>query len=119
VITLSEAASNAMLDMLAQLLDGGSIQLMSENRLLAILTLSRPATLPASGGELEFNNIAEEDAALWQGTATTARVLGSDGSEVFSCDVGDLNSDAVIKLNTTKIYQGGPVRIKSFRVAMP
>jgi hypothetical protein len=30
-----------------------------------------------------------------------------------------MTSDAVIKLSTTVINQGGPVRIDSFRLAMP
>jgi hypothetical protein len=33
--------------------------------------------------------------------------------------VGDSNSDAVIKLNTTKIYRGGPIRLRSFRLRQP
>jgi hypothetical protein len=119
MINLSETASNAMLDALAVLMDGGSIELLSDQRVLAVMRLSIPATMLAASGELEFNDIAEEDAALAQGNATAARILGSDGSEVFSCDVGDENSDAVIKLNTTKIFRGGPVRLKSFRLAMP
>jgi hypothetical protein len=119
VIELSEAAGNVMLDALSALMDGGSIELMSDQRVLAVLKLSNPAAQDAIGGELEFNEIIEEDAALAQGNATSARVLGSDGSEVFSCDVGDENSDAVIKLNTTRIYRGGPVRLRSFKVAMP
>ena len=28
-------------------------------------------------------------------------------------------ADAVIKLNTIKIFRGGPVRLKSFRLVMP
>jgi hypothetical protein len=119
MINLSETASNAMLDVLSALMDGGSIELRSDQRVLAVMKLSIPAALPAVEGELEFNEIAEEDAALAQGTATGARIVGADGSEIFSCDVGDLNSDAVIKLNTTKIYRGGPVRLESFRLVMP
>jgi hypothetical protein len=119
LIKLSETAGNAMLDALSELMDGGSIELMSDQQVLAVLKLSYPATVGAIDGELEFNEIAEEDAALAQGNATNARIVGSDGSEVFSCDVGDENSDAVIKLNTTKIYRGGPVRLKSFRLVMP
>jgi hypothetical protein len=38
---------------------------------------------------------------------------------VFSCDVGDEKSDAVIKLTPTQIYRGAPVRIGSFRLSMP
>jgi hypothetical protein len=43
----------------------------------------------------------------------------ADGREVFTCDVGDKNSNAVIKLNTTKISEGGPVRINAFRLMLP
>jgi hypothetical protein len=120
IIELSEQAGNAMLDVLAAMMDGGSIELLSgDGKALAVLKLSSPAAQEAFGGELEFNEIAEEDAALAQGNVMSARVVASDGSDVFVCDVGDENSDAVIKLNTTKIYRGGPVRLQSFRLAMP
>jgi len=120
IIELSEDAANAMLDVLAGMMNGGRIELCAENvGVLAVLKLSTPAAQEASGGQLEFNKIAEEDAALAQGNANFAHILGADGSIVFSCDVGDENSDAVIKLNTTKIYRGGPVRLKSFRLVMP
>jgi hypothetical protein len=118
-IELSNTAADAMLDLLGSMMDGGSIELRSEQRVLAVLKLSNPAALPAVEGELEFNEIAEEDAALAQGTAIGARIIGADGSEILSCTVGDENSDAVIKLNTTRIYRGGPVRLSSFRLVMP
>jgi hypothetical protein len=119
MISLSEQVSNAMLDVLGEFMDGGRIELMSDERVLAVLKLSNPAAQAAVAGELEFNRIAEEDAALAQGDVQRARIVASDGSEVFSCDVGDENSDAVIKLNTTKIYRNGPVRLHSFRLVMP
>jgi hypothetical protein len=116
----SAPAANAMLDVLAEMMDGGSIILLSDTgNVLAVLKLSSPATQDAVGRELVFNKIIEEDAAVGQGNVTDARIVGSDGVEVFACDVGDLNSDAVIKLNTTKIYRGGPVRLESFRLVMP
>jgi hypothetical protein len=119
-ISLSETASNAMLEALAIMMDGGSIELQTgDGATLAVLRLSSPAAMVDAEGELEFNDIAEEDAAIGQGNVTDARILGADGSEIFSCDVGDLDSDAVIKLNTTKIYRGGPVRLESFRLVMP
>jgi hypothetical protein len=120
IIELSESAGNAMLDVLASMMDGGSIELLTgDGQALAVLNLSNPAAQDASGGNIEFNEIAEEDAARAQGIVEIARVVAADGSEILSCDVGDDNSDAVIKLNTTKIYRGGPVRLKSFRLAMP
>jgi hypothetical protein len=117
IINLSEAASNAMLDVLAGMMDGGSIQLLDAGKVLAVLKLSNPAAKDADSGELVFNRIAEEHAALAQGNALSARVIAKDGSEVFSCDVGDENSDAVIKLKgTTKIHSGQTVRLNSFRM---
>ena len=109
-----------MLNAIAELMDGGTIELLSDTqRVLAVMKLSNPAAKDAIGGELEFNKIAEEDAAPSQGTAMSARILASNGSEILSCDVGDEGSDAVIKLNTIKIFRGGPVRLKSFRLVMP
>ena len=119
MIILSDAASNAMLDALSQLMDGGSIELYSDERRLAVLRLATPVADPAIDGELEFNEIDEEDAAMAQGTAPDARIVAADGSVIFSCDVGDENSEAVIQLNTTRIYRGSPVRLKSFRLVMP
>jgi hypothetical protein len=120
MINLSETATNAMLDVLSAMMDGGSIQLLTgDGKILAVLRLSDPVADPAIDGELEFNDINEEDAALAQGEAMAARIVAADGREVFSCDVGDEASDAVIKLNTTRIFRGGPVRLQSFRLAMP
>jgi hypothetical protein len=117
-IELSPAAADAMLDVLGAMMDGGSIELLSDSRVLAVLKLASPAAMAAVDGELEFNDIAEGDAAR-NGMATGARIVGADGTEIALCDVGDENSDAVIKLNTTKIYRGGPVRLSSFRLVMP
>jgi hypothetical protein len=119
-INLSETASNAMLDALSMLMDGGSIELQTgDGATLAVLRLSSPAAMLDAEGELEFNDIAMEDAALAQGTALQARIVGIDGREVFACDVGDKNSDAAIKLTSIKIDRGVPVRIDSFRLVMP
>jgi hypothetical protein len=117
MIEVTEQASNTVLDALSVMMNGGSIELLSDDRRrLALLKLSNPATKRASGREVVFNEIGEEDAALAQGNAATARILAADGSEVFHCDVGDGNSNAVVKLNTTRIFRGGPVRLTSFRL---
>jgi len=118
IVELSEMAADAMLDGLARLLDGGSLEMWGDGKRLAVLKLANPAALIA-GGALEFNPIGEEDAALAQGEATTAHILAAGGQEILQCDIGDMNSDAVIKLNTTQIYRDGPVRLRSFTLAMP
>jgi hypothetical protein len=101
------------------MMNGGAIELLTgDGGVIATLQLSDPAAQTATGGELEFNEIAEGNAAL-TGQAASARVVASDGSEVFSCDVGTVDSDAVVKLGTTQISTGAPVRLSSFRLAMP
>lgn len=108
-----------MLDELSRLMDGGSIELLTgDGRVLAALKLGSPMAQEAFGGELEFNAIAEKDAAS-TGRAELARIIARDGSEVFSCDVGDANSDAVVKLNPVQITRGAPVQLRSFRLVMP
>jgi hypothetical protein len=120
VIKLSEAASNAMLDTLSAQMDGGSIELISDtDRLLVVMKLPDPAAMEAVDGALDLNWIAE-GIALGQGSASSARIVAVDGSEVLSCDVGDENSDAVIKLTgTTMVHRGQPVQLDSFRLVMP
>ena len=103
------------------MMNGGSIEIAYRvsGSPLAMLRLSDPAAMPAFGNELELNEITEEDSAFANGTATAARIVGRDGSEVFTCDCGDENSDAVIKLTPAQIGLGASVRISSFRLAMP
>ena len=108
MIVLSDAAGNVMLDSVGEMLNGGHIELLTGNGgVIATLQLSNPAAMAAADRELEFNRIAEGDAAL-TGQAEFARVVAADGSEVFSCDVGTVDSDAVIKLGTTQISVGPP-----------
>jgi hypothetical protein len=65
-----------------------------------------------------FGQISEAP-AIATGNAISARVVAADGSVVFSCDVGTEESDAVIKLNTTKLYSGVSLRLAEFRIQMP
>jgi hypothetical protein len=119
IVDISEDGANTALDALGAMMSGGSIELLTANGgVIVTLQLSSPAAMPAEGGELEFNKIAEGDAAL-TGQATFARVVAADGAEVFSCDVGTADSDAVIKLGTTSISHGAPVRLDSFKLSMP
>jgi hypothetical protein len=57
--------------------------LSDDGKALAVLRLSSRAAKDAAGGELVLNKIAAEDAVL-AGQAKCARVVASDGSEVFS-----------------------------------
>jgi hypothetical protein len=119
IVNISEDGAAAALNALGRMMDGGSIELLSDTgNVLAVLRLSNPAAEEATGSELVFNTIREADAVAY-GTASSARILSRDGSEIFSCDCGDLQSDAVIKLNPVQITRGAPVRLDSFKLAMP
>ena len=108
-----------MLDTLAELLSGGRIELQSDRgSVLAVLDMANPAAFPAHGGVLTLRPIANETAARSAGRATSAQVFGGDGSEVFSCDVGDAKSGATIRLQTTDIVQNAVVQITSFELRM-
>ena len=118
VLSVSEAASTAMLDTITGLMDGGQIEILSaDDDLIVTLQLSDPAAPAARDGEIELNPI-RAGLAVSAGQAATARVVGPTG-EVFVCDVTDLSGDGVIKLDKTQIRQGEPVRIHSFTLSMP
>src|SRR5262249_59797522 len=98
---------------------GGSLELFSsDGKVLVVLALSNPAAEGAIGGEIEFNKIGDGTVVL-TGQAKVGRIVAVDGGEVLSVDIGDENSNAVIKLDTTKFRAGGTVRIDSFRLSMP
>lgn len=119
VINLSAAASDAALDTLASMMDGGRIELLADDDdLIATLKLSSPVAPAALDGQLEFNEIGVGP-AVKAGQASTARILSAAGAEVFLCDVGTMDSDCVIRLDTTSISRGDQVRIGSFTLSIP
>jgi hypothetical protein len=119
IVNLSEDASNAALDAIGQMMNGGAIELLTGNGgVLVTLRLANPATQTAVDAELVFNHIAEGDAAL-SGEAKFGRIVDRDGHEILAVDVGPADSDAVIKLTPTLITRNAPVRLNSFRLAIP
>lgn len=119
IINLAEPASNAALDAIGRLLDGGSIELLSQNGgVLVTMRLATPATQAAADGELLFTTISEGTAAA-TGEARYGRLLTRNGAEVLSCDAGPEQSDAVIRLTPVLLTRNAPVRLQSFRLAMP
>lgn len=119
ILDLSTKSGNVMLDAIARTMDGGSIEILSDSgNVLCVLRLSNPVAADAVDGDLVFAPIREAD-AIANGTAASARIIGRDGEDVFACDCGDRDSDAVIKLTPVVFTRGAPVRIDSFRLAMP
>lgn len=85
--------------------------------LLAELAFADPSAPNASAGTLTFNAITDDASANATGTASWARIVDSNGNNIFDCNVG--TSSATIILNTTSIVAGGPVEITSFVLNMP
>jgi hypothetical protein len=119
IVNLSTSASDEALNSIGRLLNNGSIELLTQSgSIICTLPLSNPATKPAADGELEFAAIGE-GVATASGVAKFCRVLTATGKEVLSADVGDENSDAVVKLHPVSISARQPVRLNSFKLAMP
>lgn len=120
VLSVSETASDAMLDTITGLMNNGTLELLgTDDTLLTVLRLSDPAAQAADGGTVELNKIGA-GVAMAQGTAATGRIVAADGiTDILTCDIGTLESNAVIKLDTTAITAGQPVKIHSFTLTMP
>jgi len=119
IINLAEPAANAALNAIGKLINGGSIELLSASgAVLVTIKLADPATHAAGDGELLFAEIAE-GRAMTTGQAKFGRILNRNGSEVFSCDVGPAESDAVIRLTPVLITATAPVKLDTFKLVMP
>lgn len=117
ILNVAPALNDAMLTTVSDYIGDGTVELLSsDNQLLVTMGLSDPGA--AVDGELVFN--VAPGVAVSTGDAKFARVLAVDGREAFVCDVGDQNSDAVIKLAPdAQIKAGTNVQLESFRLVMP
>lgn len=79
---------------------------------LGKLTLARPCA-EMIGDALVFNPIAEDPQAKADGAATWARLADGSGAKVIDTDVSDMAGSGAIKLNTTDIKAGGPLRVSA------
>lgn len=80
--------------------------------LLGTLTLSDPAGA-VSGGVLTFDVITDDSSADASGTASFVRFTDSDDNAVIDLDVTNNAGTGAVKMNTTTIVTGGPIRITS------
>lgn len=121
MLRMSRDAQDALVQVIPALIDSGTgkgtIEIMTGSRtLLAKLSFSKPSANAPESGSISFKPIAEDSSARAGGKAAIARIQNSDGELVFECDVSDEKGDGVIRLNTTDIHAGGPVRITSFEL---
>ena len=116
ILNVATSTANTMLDSVAGLLEKAHLEFLTDDgELLAVLGIFDPGA--AIDKELVFQ-VADGN-AVSSGNAAFARAVAADGSEVFSCDVGTSDSNAVIKLSPTEITRGEVVKLSQFRLIMP
>lgn len=84
---------------------------------LGTLTCSDPMGSEAAGA-LTFGAITQDSAADATGTATWARLRDGLGVARADFDVTDNAGTGAIKVNTTSIVMGGPIRVTSFVITI-
>lgn len=79
---------------------------------LGTVTLSDPCAT-VDGGTITFNLIVQDNMADAGGVATFVRGFDGDGLVVSDFDVGDMASNAFVKMNTTTVVEGGPILVET------
>jgi hypothetical protein len=125
-LVLSNVAEDAMLEAVRGLLDGGELRLydsiVPSSPSAAITAQTHLATVrfvetKLDGGQVR-GSFDQNDLVIASGKATWARAYSADGLVVLDCDIGDEDSGAGVKLNTTGLRKGGPVVIHSFSLGV-
>lgn len=128
IFTLSDAAANAVLTTINDLLNAGSgpatIKLYTGTKpagpgtaitsqvLLGTLTCSDPAGSVAARA-LTFGTVTADSSADNAGTATWARIADSNGVAIVDIDVTLTGGGGFGQMNTTSIAVGGPITAPS------
>lgn len=121
-------AANAACDAMTALVNGGTLKIytvgsgvpatasaaITDQVLLATLTLANPAFGSASSGVATANAITGDTSADATGTASFFRLLTSGGSSRFQGLCGTSGSD--LNLNTTSIVSGAQVDVTSLTI---
>ena len=120
ILSLSEDANDAMLDSLATMMDGGTLEMLSDDDdLLVSMPLANPVAGPAVDATLEFNSPISPAIATLSGQAATARIVAADDTDVLTCDIGDENQRCHDQAQHDAIFRGEPVRLGAFTLKMP
>lgn len=85
---------------------------------LGTVTGSTDPSATHSGGLITFNAVTEDSAADATGTASFMRIFTGDGDAWADLDLGNLESSATGKMNTTSVVVGGPIRINAFTISV-
>lgn len=125
-LSFTNGASNAMVDALTDLVDGGTIEVRTGSApgagnaatgtLLVTFTLPTPSFGSASAKVATLGSVSAATAAA-TGTAGYFRAKTSGGTAVFEGTVGTSGAD--LNLSSTSITSGGSVSITSGTLTGP
>lgn len=126
-LTISNGAANAVIDVITDLLDGGTLEIRSgvkpaatsdsaAGTLLATVTLGAPSFGAASTRSATITDPAAATAAA-TGTAGWFRAKTSGGTAVIDGTVGTSGAD--LNLSTTALVAGGSVDITGGTLSLP
>ncbi len=132
-INPSDAARNASLNALRNLIDagaaGGKMKVYTGTRptnantaitsqtLLGTLTFSSTSAPDASSGVLTFSTITEDSSADSGGTIGWARITDSDDNVVFDATAGT-SGGVVLTFNTLAVVALGPIQCSAFTITV-
>ncbi len=137
-VRIAVATRNAMLQALADKIDGGAaspsngtLKLytgtqpanadtgLSGNTLLATLTFQETCAASIASGVLTFALMDSDTSADNNGTATWARIADSAGATVFDGDVGQSGDGKTITMNSTTVVAGTTIAETSATLTYP
>jgi hypothetical protein len=87
--------------------------------LLGTATFSFPCAEDANEGVLSFNEIKEESNAKTTGDTTWARIRDANENTIFDVDVTGPRGGGTLEINSTRIVEGGVIRVSSFTIVIP
>jgi len=124
VFAFAQSRATSRAELTSGWLDGGTLKLYSGTRpatpntaidtqvLLVTFTLPNPSGTVANGvwtkGAIVAALVAESGNAAW------GRAFDSSGAVIADCDVGTVNSGAMVELSNTSLVSGGYVTVVSF-----
>ena len=117
---LSMDLRNTRLAVISDAIDSGSGSLdlfTQENEKVSSIPFSNPCALSIVQGVLEFKPLSEA-LILLSSTIAKGKVVTSTGTVLLDAvTVGDLETDADIKLQSALVYQGSLIKINSWSIS--
>ncbi len=92
---------------------------ITDQILLGTATFSYPCAENSIEGVVSFNEIKEESNAQNSGDTTWARIRDSNENTIFDVDVTGTRGGGTLEINSTRIVEGGVIRVSSFTIVIP